>query len=744
MMPEKRYWILIIVCIFILHLSVHPNLIQSNINQGNISESQPQNINNKENPKNSGFWTPAPFIIDDSGGGDYNWSEAAGELWCSGSGNWTHPYIIENITINAGNSGNCLEIKNSNVYFIIRNSTFYNSGNFDYGIYLSNVDNGLLTKNNISDNGFGIFVSSSNNNTILGNNISDNSLHGLYLLSGNSFNNLVGNNISSNTADGINVDTNNNYNNIIGNNINDHLGGYGLFLTSGNANISSNNVLRNDYGIYVSSCNNNTILENNASYNTEDGIYLFSSDLNTIMGNNVSYNNFGIYVRSGSEENNISSNIAHDNFIGINLASGNNNISNNELFDNGRGMNIGGSSNSIIRNQIFNNTNYGVFMGGSNNIFYNNSFINNNINARDDGLNNDWNNTDIGNYWDDYTGYDDDLNDIGDTPYNIPDGSAGSKDYLPIWNLQSDHLFIDSPINNTIWASAPLITARTMAENLSHIWYNVSGNPTKEFLTNNTPESLNDTLWGGLPEGIFKISFYSNDTLGSNIDNSTYTFYKNSLAPTIKINLPTGGTVYNATTPSFNVEIFDINLDKMWYSLNNLYNFTFISNNTFDAGNWTALTDGTINVTFYANDTYGLINLTQVLITKDSEKPSITVISPIEGEAFTITPPNIQIQVTDVHLESIWYSINGGENMTYIGNGQLSKDLWDDLPVGTITIIFYANDSVGNQESMMIRIKKEDPQPEGIDFITYIVMLSVIIGLSVIILVIIFLKYYYH
>ncbi len=73
--------------------------------------------------------------------------------------------------------------------------------------------------------------------------------------------------------------------------------------------------------------------------------------------------------------------------------------------------------------------------GGSSadgNRVYNNQFTNNNISAQDNGTNNQWN-LDVGNYWDDYGGADLDDNGIGDTPYIVP-GSAGSKDYFPIWD----------------------------------------------------------------------------------------------------------------------------------------------------------------------------------------------------------------------------------------------------------------------------------------------------------------------
>ena len=82
--------------------------------------------------KQSGFWnlTGNPIYIDDltMGVGAHNWTWAETQPWCSGSGSWTDPYVIENVTIDGQGSGNCVEIINSDDYFIIRNCTVYNSG----------------------------------------------------------------------------------------------------------------------------------------------------------------------------------------------------------------------------------------------------------------------------------------------------------------------------------------------------------------------------------------------------------------------------------------------------------------------------------------------------------------------------------------------------------------------------------------------------------------------------------------
>lgn len=127
--------------------------------------------------KKAGYWEIEPIFINDSDA-NYNWSKTANDYWwCHGLGTWEQPYIIENVTIDGENGKiNCIEIQNSDTYFIVRNCTLYNSSSSgaDYsGIYLDNVANGTITNNTIGNNmGSGVLLcGGSINNTIFKNTI---------------------------------------------------------------------------------------------------------------------------------------------------------------------------------------------------------------------------------------------------------------------------------------------------------------------------------------------------------------------------------------------------------------------------------------------------------------------------------------------------------------------------------------------------------------------------------------------
>jgi hypothetical protein len=66
----------------------------------------------------------------------------------------------------------------------------------------------------------------------------------------------------------------------------------------------------------------------------------------------------------------------------------------------------------------------------------------------------------------------------------------------------------------------------------------------------------------------------------------------------------------------------DTNLDKMWYTLNqNNEKYFFVSNTSIDSSAWNSLSDGSVTISFYANDTAGNSAHQEVTIVKDTYTP---------------------------------------------------------------------------------------------------------------------------
>ncbi|MBD3255699.1 MAG: hypothetical protein GF383_11450 [Candidatus Lokiarchaeota archaeon] len=216
------------------------------------------------------------IYIDDSATGidAHNWTWANNSGLCSGYGNSTHPYIIEDLVIDNQQTNSCIWIENSDKHFIIRNCTLFNSNRtvsaWHGGIKLENVINGQIIDNDCSNNLNGIITRTSCYNiTIRGNELNDNEDYGLVL---RGFDNGT---ISGNTI---------------------NLNNDGLLLEGRNNTIFNNNFNSNKgYGIYSRGPQNNTF-SSNILYNCGTGFRLEYSENSSILGNKIKYSAFGIQL----------------------------------------------------------------------------------------------------------------------------------------------------------------------------------------------------------------------------------------------------------------------------------------------------------------------------------------------------------------------------------------------------------------------------------------------------------------
>lgn len=350
--------------------------------------------------------------------GNQGWLDFKNAGNCTGQGIYSDPYIIKDLKIDGDGLRSCILIENSDVYFKIENCIVKNTGIYDAGIYLYNVDNGLLLNNNCSHTYYGICLEICENNTISNNTVSYNEWHGILLYTENYNNTVSGNTVYKNMGDGINLDYPSNNNTISGNNITDN-SRLGIFIFDSYNNKILENIVKYNYiGIVLHCAFNNTVRRNTAINNYHSGIWIYYMSVNNKISDNTINNNLdnGIYL-SLSKNNTISGNVVINNTNGITLQD---DCDNNTFFGN------------IINNNNFCGVNI-TTLDCSENLFYNNNLSGNLLHqASDDGSNNNWNNTVIGNYWSDYIGNDLNNDGIGDTPYNIF-GSAGSKGYFPIF-----------------------------------------------------------------------------------------------------------------------------------------------------------------------------------------------------------------------------------------------------------------------------------------------------------------------
>ena len=359
-----------------------------NLRDINPRENNPiDNINPIERdiaPKQSDSWIVSPITIDDLNVGINDWATInATYAWCNGLGTFSNPFIIENVTIDAGGTGIGILIENSNAYFIIQNCTLINSGTSGAGIRLYNTTNGQLIENNCFNNydGIDLWVGS-DNNTIRGN-ILNECITGIIVGgSGNNFehNDIIENNINNS---GVAVTLISGYNNIIENNINNS--GHAVDLNSGYNNIIKNNINNSYWGINsmgsYAAAEYNNIIENNIFNTVQYAISMWNGGNHLLKGNYLCSGENGIFI-------------------------------------------AGNSPNNMIYQNIFKN------------FSEDNAYIL-------DGGGSYWDNGTVGNYWDDYVGADINEDGIGDSVYTNTGSPVPLTDHKPIYHIPKPPVNMD-------------------------------------------------------------------------------------------------------------------------------------------------------------------------------------------------------------------------------------------------------------------------------------------------------------
>ncbi|NVM18784.1 MAG: right-handed parallel beta-helix repeat-containing protein [Candidatus Lokiarchaeota archaeon] len=648
---------------------VFPLILNYNFNFSNNHNHKPNVVNLKK----SGGYSESFIHIDGSIPG--NWSDTVSTYsWCDGSGTWEDPYIIENVTVDCGGTGSGILIENSDTdYFIIRNCTVYNAGdvNWDGGILLENVNNGTLTNNNCSNNPkYGIaLVNDCDNNTISGNTANNNSLMGMRFDSDCNYNNISGNTANNNT--------------------------FGIYITnSDNNNISGNTANNNDYGIEIHNSDNNKFLNNIVNYNNRFGVYFASSDWNSIMGNTVDDNAMNGIELASAHNNTITGNTVNRNLGGLLLIFSNDNyISENVLKNNGLCIFEYHCTDNIIENNDCSGSTLQapIEIDGS---------------ATGIGAHNwmwaesqSWC-SGAGTWSDPYIIENLDINGLG-TEYGI--NIQNSDVFFIIQGCTIMNSFIGIHLNN-------VNSSRLIDNNCSN---NYEQGITLRYCDNNT---ISGNTANYNSNGIYLYHYCDNNTISGNIINKNH----------IGITFDTGcdnNIIYQNFFLKNAIHAFDDGIGNTW-------NSTTIGN-YWD--NWTSPDisplDGIVDVPYtYIGGSAGSIDYLPIA---EDGVPVIVINSPDPGDVFGVSAPSFNVIVTDIKIDSMWYSLDGGlHNYTFTVNGTIDQSAWAALPEGNVTITFYAKDIIGNEafESVVVT-KTNDIGPV---IIITIIIISIIGGAALI------------
>ncbi|TFF87531.1 MAG: hypothetical protein EU548_10150, partial [Promethearchaeota archaeon] len=354
-----------------------------------------------------------------------------------------------------------------------------------------------------------------------------------------------------------------------------------------NCTFMDNNIYSNNHPISLSfetsiSIHNNTI-ENtwlNPS-ETETGAITFLECNNTDIFLNKIYNTNGHGIFADQD--------AMTSINSLNMT-----IYDNEIVNaTEKGFYIDGMDDSTIFNNTFENCDTGVHLNiGVNVLFYGNEFLNNSVQAIESFLycNGYWNDSKIGNYWDDYIGDDDDEDGIGDNPYSF----AGGTDYLPIYRDTTPPQWDPIPEIPPSEYKTPVYYDANATDDYSDIdsyWLNDTDyfeiDPEDGTLTNNTL----------VPAGIYWLELSVNDTAG-NVNTTVINItIIDTTPPVISIDSP--------LSQPYTTDIITVSLsgdaDTYWYYIEGVDS----NNQTWTEDTDRTLDDGIYTLYAYGNDTAG-------------------------------------------------------------------------------------------------------------------------------------------
>lgn len=278
-------------------------------------------------------------------------------------------------------------------------------------------------------------------------------------------------------------------------------------------------------------------------------------------------------------------------------------------------------------------------------------------------------------------------------------------------------LTITAPTNGQWFTIAnPMISGIVNDLNFDTLFYTTIGiiNRTDGI----TIAGINYNISTSWPDGFNTVTVYANDSVG-NYNQSTITFYVDTLDPVVFITTPIPSQKFTYTNINVNGTYTEANPDKIFWTVNDeiIFQTANITNtsNTFSISRvWP---QGTNKITVYVNDSVGRQGSAIVTFSVDSINPALTVSSPINNNAYDTKNIDLNGTISDTNFDNVFFTIKNNlatyTNVTFNGvpptfsTGLL---LYDYEGQNNLTV--YANDTYGNlnQTSLTFYVDTINPQ----------------------------------
>ena len=259
-----------------------------------------------------------------------------------------------------------------------------------------------------------------------------------------------------------------------------------------------------------------------------------------------------------------------------------------------------------------------------------------------------------------------------------------------------ESITITSPANNTYFGTNPIIlnwsvTNTTDITNYNYTCWYVLGTSSSLFDCRNiSTGSL--TIFGGQDKN--NMIFYVNRSLGSagNVNVSYFTFYMDSVVPTINIVFPTANAYYNYNITNCSYIANDVNLNACWFNNGYGVNVSNICNQTI----YTTMANLTLNIgsniwRIYARDILNNTNFQDVTFNYDPNNPLMR-----DGPNYTFYDhdANINFKFNEDVQATMWYWTNISDRNSTINITEWNINLEFNLDGLVNNTIYFFNITV--------------------------------------------------
>ncbi len=285
-------------------------------------------------------------------------------------------------------------------------------------------------------------------------------------------------------------------------------------------------------------------------------------------------------------------------------------------------------------------------------------------------------------------------------------------------------------------------------------WYTVGDSPDRyNIQVDAFTFTLDAAIWSTLPDGQVIVNLFVKDICG-NIGSFSRFMIKDTSMPSIIITKPLPNEIYGRNSPSYEIHVADLALESIEYHLDGSqlcnhiaiesgYNGVFSGH--FNNDWWNMLPDGVLNVTFEFSDVLGNAAVASVVIRKDTCPPIISIVQPVMNGVVSAIPPVFEVNASDPsYLHRIWYSLDGGRTLIFLPlntfTGSFDYDRWGLTfePGKNLTIVFWANDTLGNVACAAVILKCEELNSwdifQGRGLFASLLVLSVALLVAIIVL----------